>query len=103
MDKKCREGSLGDQNCPLQPAAHPMQCPGADQAAGESHCHSRKCPAEHPGCAAAQRTNHEASRSVREKWELVADLVLILMPTVEAEESSRDLSTILLQACLSRH
>lgn len=97
MDKKCWEGSLGDQNCSLQPAACPMQCPGADQAAGE-----RKCPAEHPGCAAAQKTSHEASGSVREKWELVTELVLIFMPTAEAGKSSRDLPTILLQASLSK-
>lgn len=103
MDKKYWEGSLGDQNCPLQPAACPMQCPGADRAAGESHRDSRKCSAEHPGCAAAQKTSHEASRSVREKWELIAELVLILMPTAEAGKSSRDLPAILLQACLSRH
>lgn len=97
MDKRCWEGSLGDQNCLLQPVACPTQRPGADQDAGE-----RKCPAEHPGCAAAQKTSHEGSRSAREKWELITELVLILMPTAEAGKSSRDLPTIFLQACLGR-
>lgn len=45
-----------------------------------------------------KKTSHEASGSVREKWELVIEL----MPTAEAGKSSRDLPTVLLQACLSR-
>lgn len=97
MDKKCWEGSLGHKNCPLQSAACPTQCPGADQAAGESPCHLRKCPAEHPGWAAAQKISHESSGSAREKWELVIELALILTPSAEAGKSSRGLPTSLSQ------